>query len=125
MNLEQRIYRYNIVSHTREDGVVFNDCWRWALHINPKNGYGYIKISGKMRLVHRESYKFDRGILDCENQVNHICDNRPCINPLHLYEGDQIENMADCVRNGSHRSGTQKINKQIADLIRSSAKPRK
>src|SRR3990167_3193996 len=36
-------------------------------------------------------------------QINHHCDVRNCINPSHLYAGNQADNIQDCVRRGRHR----------------------
>jgi hypothetical protein len=35
-------------------------------------------------------------------QINHHCDNPPCENVEHLYEGTQVENVRDMMRRGRH-----------------------
>jgi transposase len=37
-------------------------------------------------------------------QVNHICGNRRCCNPWHLYAGTQKENFQDMLRHGTHKA---------------------
>ena len=57
-------------------------CWNWLGALN-RNGYGAVKLSGKMYLVHRVSY----GVLVGEigpQQLDHVCRNRRCLNPDHL-----------------------------------------
>ena len=57
-------------------------CWEWAA--NRSGGYGRIKIAGKARLAHRVSYEMMKGKIPPEYQVHHRCENRMCVNPLHL-----------------------------------------
>lgn len=47
---------------------------------------------------HRMAYALTNG--PPENDVLHRCDNRPCCNPAHLWDGTQADNMADMVAKG-------------------------
>lgn len=71
------------------------ECWNW---IGSKNieGRGRFQISGKIFFAPRVSYYLFYGIDPGEFQVNHTCDNPSCINPDHLYLGNQSDNMKDC-----------------------------
>jgi hypothetical protein len=37
----------------------------------------------------------------------HSCDNRPCCNPAHIWEGTRAANMKDCQRKGRIARGSQ------------------
>jgi hypothetical protein len=71
---------------------VVGDCWRWTGG-SKSHGYGYITHNGKRRRAHRVSFFLRHGYYP--PQVNHTCDNPDCVNPDHLYEGTQLENMRD------------------------------
>ena len=73
--------------------VKTDSCWIWtgAKH---QDGYGYLWFKGHQVLTHRYSWFMKFGVMP-EKQVNHNCDNRPCVNPDHLYEGTQTQNIKD------------------------------
>lgn len=78
-------------------------CWEWKAQLNGK-GYGIIGIEQKPRLAHRVSYliwnkKFP------DNFACHTCDNPSCVNPLHLWDGNNYENVRDMVIKGRHKQG--------------------
>jgi hypothetical protein len=39
--------------------------------------------------------------------ICHRCDNPVCVNPDHLFDGSQLENLLDCVRKGRHKGKSQ------------------
>lgn len=75
-----------------------NNCMVWT-GATDKNGYGTKRIGGrgnnKNYFAHRLSYYAFFGEFDERLNVNHICDNPRCVNPLHLYVGTQADNMQD------------------------------
>jgi hypothetical protein len=87
---------WNYTSKPTGDG-----CWIW---IGPKDssGYGQIRIGGRsglMVLAHRLSFLIHSGLYP-KRFVLHSCDNRLCVNPGHLHEGDQSDNMREMAERG-------------------------
>lgn len=74
-------------------------CWEWNFSLTDR-GYARVAINGTQVRAHR--YSFERHVrkLLPGEQVNHDCDNRKCINPMHLYAGTQPQNMSDAVARG-------------------------
>lgn len=66
-------------------------------------GYGYISHGGRMVGEHRLVYCNHHGIAieDIAGKViRHTCDNRWCINPMHLLIGTHTDNMKDMAERG-------------------------
>lgn len=73
-----------------------NGCWIWQAGTDTK-GYGKF---GKSRLgktimlaAHRVSYYLMHGSLTPAMTLDHLCRNRLCVNPEHLEEVSQEENL--------------------------------
>jgi len=81
-------------------------CWLWTGH-KYRNGYGAIKVFGRMRLAHRFSYELHKGPIPEGLCILHSCDVRNCVNPEHLRVGTHQENMQEASERGRMRSGDQ------------------
>lgn len=57
-------------------------------------------IDGRPVSTHRASWLIFRGPLTSEEHVLHRCDVRNCVNPDHLFLGDQHTNVLDMHRKG-------------------------
>lgn len=86
-------------------------CWEWQMTID-ENGYGSMCVDGQSDKAHRVAWRLANGRNIKEGMfILHSCDNRRCVNPNHLREGTQSENMADMVLRGRSRQveGRRKI----------------
>jgi hypothetical protein len=82
-----------------------DDCWNWTA--GGVGGYGRIGYQRKGLLAHRLSARLAFGMFDERLNVLHTCDNPPCVNPAHLYLGDQVDNVRDAITRGRFRNGNQ------------------
>ena len=72
-----------------------DNCWVW---IAGKNSYGYgqISVNGKMYSTHRVSYTLFNGKIPDGLELDHLCQNKSCVNPEHLEAVTHHENMKRC-----------------------------
>lgn len=73
-------------------------CWPWIGTIH-HTGYGIMKFENKFRNAHVWAYISVYGEPPKKKPfILHHCDNRRCVNPVHLYAGTHQDNMDDKVR---------------------------
>lgn len=81
---------------------VDSGCWEWNASRTPL-GYGQFRFRGTRELSHRVSWMLFKGDIPPDTSrygtmgVLHKCDNPCCVNPDHLFVGDQSANSSDSV----------------------------
>jgi hypothetical protein len=88
-----------ISQHTEIDD---NGCWNWG-GSRSVYGYGVVWHNGKGVYAHRLSYLTFMGELSDRLVIDHLCRNRKCINPEHLEEVTDAENVARGIHKGVGR----------------------
>lgn len=122
---EKVVTRFNDKIKKNENG-----CTEWTA-AKDKDGYGRFQVGGregKKEYAHIWSYEFHNNTNVKEgNKVCHTCDNPSCIDPNHLFEGTQQENMLDASLKGrmstSIRDRSAKLSDEEALLVKTSNRP--
>lgn len=92
------IGRFLAKVHKQEE---YPGCWVWMGAKNRK-GYGQFRYRGTLYIAPRWVVKFYKGQSITGKQVCHKCDNPSCVNPEHLFIGDNSINQKDSVAKGRH-----------------------
>lgn len=99
--------------------VLKTRCWVWTGTTDGK-GYGFFRTSIGMRRAHRVSWFIVHKKWPEPNGL-HKCDNPPCCNPDHLFEGTHEDNVRDRdvkgrVQRGERNHGTKFTNEDVLEI---------
>jgi hypothetical protein len=77
-------------------------CWEWT-GVKNVRGYGRVTLNSRMWQAHRVFYELYSGEeIPNDMQIDHLCRNRPCVNPDHLEVVTAEENVARYVGSNTH-----------------------
>lgn len=77
----------------------WGDCWLWTGGTIIK-GRGYFSLDGKLQPATRVVWIIETGESLESLYALHKCDNKMCVNPSHLFSGNQLDNMKDMASKG-------------------------
>ena len=111
-----------IVKHSFQ--IPGNSCWNWTGAIS-NSGYGLCGSEKKSTAsAHRVSYEAFVGEIPEGMIIAHVCDNRLCVNPEHLWLAIHAENSADMVSKKrsarGEKCGRSKLTEEQVRFIRES-----
>lgn len=81
--------------YVREDRDDPASCWIWTADTNdwPKR-YGRFKVLRRLALAHRVAYEIFVGRLSDGMTLDHLCRRPDCVNPFHLEQVTNSENVS-------------------------------
>jgi hypothetical protein len=85
--LEQRFWSKILLPEDDED------CWLWEGALSDGYGEMIINIGASPAYAHRLSYELHYGSIPDGMEIDHLCETRNCVNPLHLEAVSHIENV--------------------------------
>lgn len=118
-NLKRNSDKYkqkDIGYYEQENNNLGTPCHICTSHQISPNGYPMKKVKGKKsimaRYVYEEYYKkeISKGLM-----IRHRCDNKLCINPLHLELGTHMDNMQDKIDRNRQHKGEQINTAQLTE----------
>ena len=111
--------------HKHSQPVTEIGCWLWTGAVT-KVGYGICHSAkrNKSASAHRVAYEAFVGDIPEDQIVAHVCDNRLCVNPDHLWLATHKENSGDMVQKKrsarGEKSGKSKLTYEQVQSIRES-----
>ncbi len=89
-------------------------CWTW-LGCPDRDGYGEIMDRRVKYRAHVFSWVYHYGSIENGVYVLHRCDNRSCVNPSHLFLGNNLINTADKVTKNRQAKGTDFVSAKLTE----------
>ena len=96
-----------------------DECWPWQGRTAGPGGYGmiYVPETQMDTGAHIVAFYFAQGRWPLPDMsICHSCDNPPCCNDAHLWEGTTLENAQDSMAKGRKPMGEQHHASKLTDL---------
>lgn len=71
---------------------IIESCWIWN-GVPSTSGYGKISIENTPKYTHRVMFEYYYGQICPDLQIDHLCKNKLCVNPIHLEQVSQKTNI--------------------------------
>ena len=96
----------------------WTSCWLWT---GARNSYGYgnIRVNKIHKNAHRVSYELAFGPPPAGLDLDHLCNNKWCVNPLHLEPVTRSENLKRGHQRIAQRILCEKCGGPVASWVRS------
>lgn len=88
-------------------------CIEWTGARRPK-GYGLLRVDGVLRSATHVSWFLKHGVWPTAHLL-HRCDNPPCVDPDHLFEGTDADNAAD--RSAKGRGWQKLTGLEVSEIV--------
>tara|TARA_R110000868_G_scaffold72695_1_gene211509 strand:+ start:171 stop:641 length:471 start_codon:yes stop_codon:yes gene_type:complete len=92
-----------------------DECWNWTACLN--KGYGKFGLNGTVKGAHCCSLFLEKGEAPIDKPLTlHLCKkNRKCVNPNHLYYGDDADNGRDKVKDETQLRGETQLTSKLTE----------